>query len=314
MTDDEALIKQQIEQTREDLGEKVEALRDKAEEIRGKADLRSRGKEKLRGWQAGFVAGAQRFRQDFADPHRAGDGGHAVRVAPDDGAALAVDAPMQPAALPADTAALETSVPPPPSAGQRGHRARPAPGARLRELGEAGVAAGWRRKVADGVAPRVAESAPLSRGEVRAALGLVFLAMSGSFVLKSVTTALRRRNRGVEHQAYAAARPRGVRYRSAYPASRGDRYPRRHRAPTTPGRRAAAGLLSAPLAGVNKGWRKAAADRVAPRLAARTPLRDEHARATLGAVFLSLSTYYVIGSVRRFRSGPLPPQADLPPP
>jgi hypothetical protein len=43
------------------------------------------------------------------------------------------------------------------------------------------------------------------------------------------------------------------------------------------------------------------ADRLAPRLAARTPLRDEQARAVLGVIFLGLSTYYVIGSVRRFR-------------
>lgn len=59
-------------------------------------------------------------------------------------------------------------------------------------------------------------------------------------------------------------------------------------------------VLALPLAGVSKGWRKAVADRVTPRVAARTPLEDHHVRAVLGAVFIGLSTYYVVGSVRRF--------------
>ena len=59
-------------------------------------------------------------------------------------------------------------------------------------------------------------------------------------------------------------------------------------------------VLAVPLAGVSKGWRKAVADRVTPRLAARTPLEEDHVRAALGAAFIGLSTYYVVGSVRRF--------------
>ena len=60
-------------------------------------------------------------------------------------------------------------------------------------------------------------------------------------------------------------------------------------------------VLALPLAGVSKGWRKAVADRVAPRVAARTSLQETQARAIVGAAFIGLSAYYVIGSIRRFR-------------
>lgn len=59
-------------------------------------------------------------------------------------------------------------------------------------------------------------------------------------------------------------------------------------------------VLALPLAGVEKGWRKAVADRVTPRVAARTPLEEHHVRAVVGAAFFGLSTYYVVASVRRF--------------
>jgi hypothetical protein len=68
-------------------------------------------------------------------------------------------------------------------------------------------------------------------------------------------------------------------------------------------------VLALPLAGVNKGWRKAVADRVAPTVAAKTPLEDHHARALVGAAFIGLSTYYVVGSVRRFREAESSPAA-----
>ena len=47
------------------------------------------------------------------------------------------------------------------------------------------------------------------------------------------------------------------------------------------------------------GWRAKVADRVAGPMSSRTPLSDDEARALVGAVFFALSTYYVVGTVRR---------------
>lgn len=135
-------------------------------------------------------------------------------------------------------------------------------GVRVKALGRAAVAEGWRRKAAERVAPRVDSSAPLSGDEARAALGLAFLALSCSYLLKTLLGGIRRGDVG---------RPQ----RTA--------------------------LLAVPLAGVDKGWRKAVADRVSPGVAERTPLGDDQVRALLGAAFIGLSAYYVAASVSRAR-------------
>lgn len=132
---------------------------------------------------------------------------------------------------------------------------------RVSALGQAAVAEGWRRKAAERVAPRVADTAPVTGTEVGAALGLAFLAMSTSYLLKSLRDGVRRGD---------VSRPKRT------------------------------VLLAIPLAGADKGWRKTVADRVAPTLTARTPLDDDQVRAVLGAAFLGLSGYYVAGSVRRY--------------
>lgn len=61
----------------------------------------------------------------------------------------------------------------------------------LQELGRAGVAVGWRRKVADSVAEPVAARTRLSRGDVRTALGLLFLALSGYYLIGTLRRSLR---------------------------------------------------------------------------------------------------------------------------
>lgn len=134
-------------------------------------------------------------------------------------------------------------------------------GERVRALGQAALAEGWRRKTAERVALRVAHSAPVSGAGARAALGLAFLAMSGSYLLKTLLNGMRRQDVGP---------------------------PRR------------TGMLALPLAGADKGWRKSVADRVTPKVAAKTSLADDQVRAVIGAVFIGLSAYYVAGSVRRY--------------
>jgi hypothetical protein len=56
-----------------------------------------------------------------------------------------------------------------------------------RQLGHAGLV-GWRKKVADGVAPRAAGRAPFSEDDARAAIGAAFFALSLYYV---VSTAVR---------------------------------------------------------------------------------------------------------------------------
>jgi hypothetical protein len=147
---------------------------------------------------------------------------------------------------------------------------------RVRALGQAAVAEGWRRKAAEQVAPRAAGSTPVSGGDAGSALGLAFLAMSGSYLVKTLLDGIRRGQTG------------------------------------QPPRTA---LLALPLAGADKGWRKSVADRVTPTVTARTPLDHEQARALLGAAFIGLSAYYVAGSVRRYlaqgQHGRQPPAAEL---
>jgi hypothetical protein len=46
-------------------------------------------------------------------------------------------------------------------------------------------------------------------------------------------------------------------------------------------------------------WRGAIADRVAPPAAKRMPISEDQVRAVLGAVFLAVSTFYVVSSFVR---------------
>jgi hypothetical protein len=43
-----------------------------------------------------------------------------------------------------------------------------------------------------------------------------------------------------------------------------------------------------------QGWRKTVADILAGPVSARTPVRDEHVRAAIGATFFVLSVAYVV--------------------
>jgi hypothetical protein len=52
------------------------------------------------------------------------------------------------------------------------------------ELGRAGLQ-GWRGKVADVAGPAVAQRTPLSEDQVRAGIGLAFLALSVLYILKA---------------------------------------------------------------------------------------------------------------------------------
>ena len=64
--------------------------------------------------------------------------------------------------------------------------------AKVRELGNAGASAGWRKHVADRVAPAVAARTRFGRDDVRAALGAVFFASSVLYVVRTLRD-LRRR-------------------------------------------------------------------------------------------------------------------------
>ncbi len=54
-------------------------------------------------------------------------------------------------------------------------------------VGFAGLS-GWREKVADTVAPRVADKTPLDADTARAAIGALFLALSLMYVVKALKT------------------------------------------------------------------------------------------------------------------------------
>jgi hypothetical protein len=58
------------------------------------------------------------------------------------------------------------------------------------EIGKTGLA-GWREKVADGVADPLARRTPLSSDAVRAIVGVVFFVMSVKYVVSTITRAVR---------------------------------------------------------------------------------------------------------------------------
>jgi hypothetical protein len=60
-----------------------------------------------------------------------------------------------------------------------------------RKLGEAGTGHGWRKQVADRATNPLASRLPLGIREVRAVLGLVFLALSLSYLFRTFRRAAR---------------------------------------------------------------------------------------------------------------------------
>jgi hypothetical protein len=59
-----------------------------------------------------------------------------------------------------------------------------------KEFGHAGLV-GWRKKVADGVAPRAAGRAPFSEDDARAAIGGAFFALSLYYVVSTIARMVR---------------------------------------------------------------------------------------------------------------------------
>lgn len=55
-------------------------------------------------------------------------------------------------------------------------------------------------------------------------------------------------------------------------------------------------------AAVASGWRSKVTELVAPAVAERTPVQEENARAILGLAFVGVSVYYLVATLRRFRS------------
>jgi len=47
-----------------------------------------------------------------------------------------------------------------------------------------------------------------------------------------------------------------------------------------------------------QGWRAKAADAAAPALAGKTPLKEDQARALIGALFFVLSVLYLVNTVK----------------
>jgi hypothetical protein len=47
-----------------------------------------------------------------------------------------------------------------------------------------------------------------------------------------------------------------------------------------------------------QGWRSKVADVVAPRVSSRTPAREEHIEALVGAAFFVLAVLYIVKTVR----------------
>lgn len=56
----------------------------------------------------------------------------------------------------------------------------------VRRVGHAGVGKGWRKAVADRVAPNASRIMPLTTDQVRTALGIVFVGLSAKYVLGTV--------------------------------------------------------------------------------------------------------------------------------
>ena len=55
---------------------------------------------------------------------------------------------------------------------------------------------GWRAKVGEAVAPPVARRTPASEDQVRAAVSALFFVLSVLYVIKTITTAIRRAREG----------------------------------------------------------------------------------------------------------------------
>jgi hypothetical protein len=66
--------------------------------------------------------------------------------------------------------------------------------ATVTELGHTGLQ-GWRRKVADGISPPVANRAPLEEEQVRAVIGAAFFVLSVIYVVKTISAATRQARR-----------------------------------------------------------------------------------------------------------------------
>ena len=47
-----------------------------------------------------------------------------------------------------------------------------------------------------------------------------------------------------------------------------------------------------------QGWREKAADAAAPALASRTPLKEDQARALIGALFFVLAVMYLVKAIQ----------------
>jgi hypothetical protein len=60
---------------------------------------------------------------------------------------------------------------------------------RARDLGHQGLQ-GWRKRLADAAAPRVARRTPLSESDVRAAIGLLFLVLAARYLTVALKRAL----------------------------------------------------------------------------------------------------------------------------
>ena len=60
---------------------------------------------------------------------------------------------------------------------------------RLVDLGHAGVASGWRKRLADRAAPPLARRTPLASHHVRAAIGLLFVGLAAGYLLRTLRRA-----------------------------------------------------------------------------------------------------------------------------
>jgi hypothetical protein len=61
---------------------------------------------------------------------------------------------------------------------------------KTKTLGQAGLV-GWRKAVADGVAPRAADRAPFSEDQARAAIGAAFFALALYYVVSTIARMIR---------------------------------------------------------------------------------------------------------------------------
>jgi hypothetical protein len=59
-----------------------------------------------------------------------------------------------------------------------------------KQFGHAGLV-GWRKAIADGVAPKAAERGPFSEDDARAAIGALFFALSLYYVVSTIARIVR---------------------------------------------------------------------------------------------------------------------------